>query len=166
MLTRNAEIVKPWSSAPPVAEMRPPPSVPSSASICAWFAVNLIAVRRFAMDHRSLPNKMDTEPLSIDAVPRSRGCSKLPLMRIATSAVPDEKKSGDTPFSTRRLRSPLTFTRAARERAVKHEIAAWSGKPRRLESNFAWREANDEGRRSRKLNVLDAETQLGKTRGA
>ncbi len=35
------------------------------------------------------------------------GFSKVPRKLTATCAEPDEKKSGDTPFSTRRFRSPL-----------------------------------------------------------
>ena len=61
------------------------------------------------MVQRSFPSNTETEALLTDAVPSMRGSSKVPLMRTATSAVPDEKKSGEMPLSTRMFKSPLTF---------------------------------------------------------
>ena len=147
-LTRKAETVNPSSKAPPVAETRPPPIVPSNESIWAWFAVNLNAALKFATVQRSLPSSTDTEALLSAAVPITRGSSKVPLMRTATSAIPEEKKSGETPLSTRMFKSPFTVRfclPAARgcQRAVENDVCAWSSKPRRVERELVWSETND-----------------------
>ncbi len=78
------ETVKPSSSAPPVAETRPPPIVPLSESICAWLAVNLTAAVRFATVQRSLPSNTETEPLLSEAVPMHT--------RVFESAVDGERR--------------------------------------------------------------------------
>ena len=75
MLNRKRESVRPSSSAPPVAEMRPPPIVPVIESICAWLAVNLTSAFKLAMVQRSLPISNETEPPPTEAVPLRRGCS-------------------------------------------------------------------------------------------
>ena len=86
--------------------MVPPPMVPVSVSICARFASKRICPLTFETVRLWSVRKIEKEASRTDAMPVRRGCSKVPPKRIATSAAPVGKRSGEMPLKTRRFSLP------------------------------------------------------------